>query len=643
MAISSASSSMQDMFKQRKYPFIFSLFLLLMFVTLLLISNSQKSPIFAAINFAQRTALIKSVPEFNPNSISTSTSTNLHQSDENNNTSINHESPLNNVRIDPKSSNIPLTINPEKSDTIISDELETFSYHWKLCPGPLAVDYIPCLDNWKAIKKIKSRRHMEHRERHCPVPSPRCLIPLPKGYKLPLPWPKSRDMIWYDNVPHPKLVEYKKDQNWVKKSGDYFVFPGGGTQFRDGVNHYIEFIEETFPTIQWGKSIRVLLDVGCGVASFGGYLLDKNVITMSFAPKDEHEAQIQFALERGIPATLSVIATKKLAFPDNVYDMIHCARCRVHWHADGGKPLMELNRILRPGGYFIWSATPVYKKDEGHKNVWKVMVNLTEAMCWKMVARTFFKRGRVGLVIYQKSDSSSCYENRKENIPPMCDQKKNRLNSSWYTPLDSCLLPLASSNYKWPAPWPQRLNTKPLSLSLETDAEETFNKDTRHWASLVSDVYLGGLAINWSSVRNVMDMNAGYGGFATALIDRPLWVMNVVPISGPDTLPIIFDRGLVGTYHDWCESFNTYPRTYDLLHSSFLYGNLIQRCDLVDVAVEMDRMVRPGGYILVQDTIQMIKQLGSILRSLHWSVTLHQHQFLVGKKDFWRPKDVARE
>ncbi|TMX02770.1 hypothetical protein EJD97_019942 [Solanum chilense] len=642
MAISS-SSSMQDMFKQRKYPFIFSLFLLLIFVTFLLISNSQKSPIFAAIDFAQRAALIKSVPEFNPNTITTSNSTNIHQSDENNNTSINRESPLNNVRIDPESSNVPLKINPELTDTTISDELETFSYHWKLCPGPLAVDYIPCLDNWKAIKKIKSRRHMEHRERHCPVPSPRCLVPLPKGYKLPLPWPKSRDMIWYDNVPHPKLVEYKKDQNWVKKSGDYFVFPGGGTQFRDGVNHYIEFIEETFPTIQWGKSIRVLLDVGCGVASFGGYLLDKNVITMSFAPKDEHEAQIQFALERGIPATLSVIATKKLAFPDNVYDMIHCARCRVHWHADGGRPLMELNRILRPGGYFIWSATPVYKKDEGHKNVWKVMVNLTEAMCWKMVARTFFKRGRVGLVIYQKSDSSSCYENRKENIPPMCDQKKNRLNSSWYTPLDNCLLPLASSSYKWPAPWPQRLNTKPLSLSLETDAEETFNQDTRHWASLVSDVYLGSLAINWSSVRNVMDMNAGYGGLATALIDRSLWVMNVVPISGPDTLPIIFDRGLVGTYHDWCESFNTYPRTYDLLHSSFLFGNFSQRCDLVDVAVEMDRIVRPGGYILVQDTLQMIKHLGSILRSLHWSVTLYQHQFLVGKKDFWRPKDIARE
>lgn len=97
--------------------------------------------------------------------------------------------------------------------------------------------------------------------------------------------------------------------------------------------------------------------------------------------------------------------------------------------------------------------------------------------------------------------------------------------------------------------------------------------------------------------------------------------MNVVPISGPDTLPIIFDRGLIGTYHDWCESFNTYPRSYDLVHSSFLFGNLSQRCDLVDVAAELDRMVRPGGYLLVQDSMQMIKQLGSVLRSLHWSAT----------------------
>ena len=59
----------------------------------------------------------------------------------------------------------------------------------------MAVDFVPCLDNFKAIKALESRKHMEHRERHCPSPSPRCLIPLPSGYKVPVPWPKSRDMV----------------------------------------------------------------------------------------------------------------------------------------------------------------------------------------------------------------------------------------------------------------------------------------------------------------------------------------------------------------------------------------------------------------------------------------------------------------
>lgn len=65
--------------------------------------------------------------------------------------------------------------------------------------------------------------------------------------------------------------------------------------------------------------------------------------------------------------------------------------------------------------------------------------------------------------------------------------------------------------------------------------------------------------------------------FAAALVDLPVWVMNVVPIDMPDSLSIIFDRGLIGMYHDWCESFNTYPRTYDLLHASFLFKNLEKR------------------------------------------------------------------
>jgi hypothetical protein len=53
--------------------------------------------------------------------------------------------------------------------------------------------------------------------------------------------------------------------------------------------------------------------------------------------------------------------------------------------------------------------------------------------------------------------------------------------------------------------------------------------------------------------------------------------MNVVNVDAPDTLPVIFERGLLGIYHDWCESFSTYPRSYDLLHADHLFSKIKDR------------------------------------------------------------------
>ena len=65
--------------------------------------------------------------------------------------------------------------------------------------------------------------------------------------------------------------------------------------------------------------------------------------------------------------------------------------------------------------------------------------------------------------------------------------------------------------------------------------------------------------------------------FAAALRDMKVWVMNVVTIDSPDTLPVIYERGLFGMYHDWCESFSTYPRSYDLVHADHLFSRLKSR------------------------------------------------------------------
>lgn len=49
--------------------------------------------------------------------------------------------------------------------------------------------------------------------------------------------------IWFHNVPHTELAVVKGHQNWVKVTGEYLTFPGGGTQFVRGAPHYIDMIQ----------------------------------------------------------------------------------------------------------------------------------------------------------------------------------------------------------------------------------------------------------------------------------------------------------------------------------------------------------------------------------------------------------------
>lgn len=102
-----------------------------------------------------------------------------------------------------------------------------------------------------------------------------------------------------------------------------------------------------------------VLDVGCGVASFSAYLLPLGIQTMSFAPKDGHENQIQFALERGIGAMTSVLATKQLPYPENSFEMVHCSRCRVDWHENGKIHISVCPKLLTQKYFqFVLSYRP---------------------------------------------------------------------------------------------------------------------------------------------------------------------------------------------------------------------------------------------------------------------------------------------
>eukprot|EP00244_Chara_vulgaris_P013459 TRINITY_DN769_c0_g1_i1.p1 TRINITY_DN769_c0_g1~~TRINITY_DN769_c0_g1_i1.p1 ORF type:complete len:603 (+),score=95.09 TRINITY_DN769_c0_g1_i1:436-2244(+) len=525
-------------------------------------------------------------------------------------------------------------------------------------------DHTPCMDPNTWFKRNFQRDRMAFRERHCPLEHERlrCLIPPPQGYKVPIRWPESLLECWYKNVPYDWIVNVKKNQNWLRKEGEKFHFPGGGTMFPKGADEYIDRLEKILPALGDG-SIRTVLDTGCGVASFGGYLLQRKVLTLSLAPRDVHAAQVQFALERGIPAILGVIGTQRMPFPARSFDMAHCARCLIPWAAFGGAMLLEVDRVLRPGGFWVLSGPPINYEHmwnswnstfEDEKRVEDGLRSLLDRMGYKL----YQKEG--DFAIWRKPLDSKSYKARDPDaLPAVCDDAYGP-DEAWYTPMRPCITPLPEKSkglISEPAggalkDWPERVKVVPPRLEEEmtpSDFEE-HNKEWRKRVSFYKDGPVPELGTN--QVRNVMDMNAQYGGFAAALetlYGDSAWVMNVVPPSlTKNSLGAIFERGLIGAYHDWCEAFDTYPRTYDVLHVSGLfseqYDKFHSKCEVIDVLIEMDRVLRPEGVVIFHDKKPILAAVEPLLPGLKWDCkrhSMHDYQaskssmLVVCRKEFW--------
>lgn len=187
--------------------------------------------------------------------------------------------------------------------------------------------------------------------------------------------------------------------------------------------------------------IRTVLDVGCGVASFGGYLLSSDIIAMSVAPNDVHQNQIQFALERGIPAYLGVLGTKRLPYPSRSFELAHCSRCRIDWLQRDGILLLELDRLLRPGGYFAYSSPEAYAQDEENLKIWGEMSALVERMCWKIAAK------QNQTVIWVKPLTNDCYMEREPGTqPPLC-RSEDDPDAVWGVQMEACITPYSDRKY----------------------------------------------------------------------------------------------------------------------------------------------------------------------------------------------------
>ncbi|XP_062226485.1 probable methyltransferase PMT15 [Phragmites australis] len=537
----------------------------------------------------------------------------------------------------PVSSSAPLDFAAHHTAEGMETESAPAQRAYEACPAKYS-EYTPCEDVERSLRF--PRDQLIYRERHCPSDGERlrCLVPAPKGYRNPFPWPTSREVAWFANVPHKELTVEKAVQNWVRVDGDKFRFPGGGTMFPHGAGAYIDDISKLIPLHD--GSIRTALDTGCGVASWGAYLLSRNILAMSFAPRDSHEAQVQFALERGVPAMVGVLASNRLTYPARSFDMAHCSRCLIPWQLYDGLYLIEVDRILRPGGYWILSGPPINWKK--HWKGWdrtkedlnaeqQAIETVAKSLCWKKIKE-------VGdIAIWQKpTNHVHCKASRRLiKSPPFCSNKNP--DAAWYDKMEPCITPLPEVNgIKEVAggelkKWPERLTAVPpriASGSIEGITEEMFVQDTKlwkkrvgHYKSVISQFGQKG------RYRNLLDMNAQFGGFAAALVNDPVWVMNMVPTVGNSTtLGVIYERGLIGSYQDWCEGMSTYPRTYDLIHADSVFTLYNGRCEMENILLEMDRILRPEGTVIIRDDVDLLVKIKSIADGMRWNSQIVDHE-----------------
>lgn len=451
-------------------------------------------------------------------------------------------------------------------------------------------------------------------------------------------------------MPYNKIADRKGHQGWMKIEGPHFIFPGGGTMFPDGAGHYLEKLKKYVPLT--GGVLRTALDMGCGVASFGGSLLAEGILTMSFAPRDSHKAQIQFALERGIPAFVAMLGTRRLPFSSFSFDLVHCSRCLIPFTAYNASYFIEVDRLLRPGGFLVISGPPVqWAKQEKE---WADLQAVARSLCYEVIAVDR------NTAIWRKPTGDSCLPNQNELGIKPCDESDDS-TAAWYIKLKNCVSRTSSVKGDYAVgsipKWPDRLNRIPVRAGLLEDGTDIFEDDTRRWTRRV-DYYKKSLNLELGtpSVRSVMDMNAFFGGFAAALSSDPVWVMNVLPADKPSTLSAIYDRGLIGVYHDWCEPFSTYPRTYDFLHVDGIamliehQGSKRRRCSLVDLMVEMDRILRPEGTVLIRDSPEVIDKVNHIAHAVRWTTAIHEgdsgspetEKILVATKTMWKLSSESR-
>ncbi|CAH8258548.1 unnamed protein product [Arabidopsis lyrata] len=530
-------------------------------------------------------------------------------------------------------------------------------------------NFVPCFNVSENLALGYSNG--DENDRFCgPGSKQECLVLPPVKYRVPLRWPTGKDIIWYSNVKitAQEVVSSGSITKRMMMMEDDQISFRSASPMSDEVEDYSHQIAEMIGIkkdnfIEAG--VRTILDIGCGYGSFGAHLLSKQILTMCIANYEASGSQVQLTLERGLPAMIGSFISKQLPYPSLSFDMLHCLRCGIDWDQKDGLLLVEIDRVLKPGGYFVWTSPLTNPRNKDHLKRWNFVHDFAESICWTLLNQ------QDETVVWKKTINTKCYSSRKPGVGPSVCTKGHDVESPYYRPLQMCIGGTRSRRWipiEGRTRWPSRSNMNKTELSLYGLHPEVLGEDAENWKITVREYWslLSPLIFSdhpkrpgdedpsppYNMLRNVLDMNAQFGGLNSALLEarKSVWVMNVVPTAGPNHLPMILDRGFVGVLHDWCEPFPTYPRTYDLVHADNLLSlQTSQRrksCRLIDIFTEIDRLLRPEGWVIIRDTVQLVESARALVTQLKWEARVievessSEQRLLICQKPFTKRQSI---
>ncbi|KAI0560336.1 S-adenosyl-L-methionine-dependent methyltransferase [Gracilaria domingensis] len=381
-----------------------------------------------------------------------------------------------------------------------------------------------------------------------------CFVPSPVGYTKPYSKP---DCLWRtpranigntDNKS--RYVElHMSDQNWAFfEDNEIVIRSDGGTSVRnfgtnfDYVREILKWIYFSSITSQSLNPPKVMLDTGAGIGSVSAAFEDargaagSGFKVFSYVLPDNYLRLGSIIADRRLVSMLQSFSGKPLPFPENSFPVVHCRWC---WHHLQGFDvwLNEMNRLIIPGGYFIFTFTPLRDKKLLPPKEWQEALDKQPWTCELHAKIMRF-----------------C---RKEDL----GQKFAQLTD---------------------ADWASN-STEDFSSSIL----ESFRM-----ISIISDTGVDSLR-----VLNV-DCPSTNQCFHMETILKSRNVLNTFSYDHKDALRRGIISGSMGFLHNWTNPAPFYPRTFDVLHllcEEFLRPNWTVALK----SLELHRLLVPSGLILL--------------------------------------------